>query len=1007
MKLNPEQIKAVSHFNGPCIVTATPGSGKTLVLTTRVIYLISKKGTDPRNILCTTFTNKAADEMKDRIIRQVGDQGKLVFVNTFHGICLAILKKYGNRIGLPKEFSVYSEKDQIELTAKICRMQDYEYNDYYIKRIMKAVNDYREDTHPDSFQDHVKNLPLIEIDIVQDYLKFLDEFHAVDFSGILFKCWQLLEDKEVVKILSDRFKYILVDESQDMNSIQYDICKRIGTHKNLFWVADFNQCVKEGQDVWISFRNGRYQTKRIEQIKKGDKVLSACGENKIKLSEVLYRQKVDKNTIEIRIKTASGKKIECTFNHHFFVKRGICWEAPDKNFVYLMRKNEKFRIGTSQFYGNKERSPGMRNGFAFRCQCEQADVGWVISYHNSLKQARTEEKILSYKYDIPTEVFICRNSKGMFTQIDLDQIHDQINSKCGALKLLSDKHIDFNAPHWIRDCTRTSKRSTFSIFLLADRGAHRYAIRSSHQEFIDEIEKCGYEMFHGSSDVKYTKRYEGSNQSLKKILDFKEKICDIADKINHIVLFRNKCKPVRGDSLLIVPASSLMIGDFIPVLDNNGFVMLDQIKSINSYQNSGTYYDLEIADTHNFVTNGIVHSNSIYGWRGARPEILKQIKKEFPEVNEITLPRNYRSTSEILEAAERLINNNDDTDPVQLISEKGHGNEISIQNPLTPEEEAQNIAFRIKVLKSKHPEYSWKDFAILYRTNFLSKTIEIELRNANIPYHIVGGFSFFDRKEIKNALAYLSFVVNPFDTISFARAVSEPKRAIGTQAIGKIEKLCRDEKISILDIKDKIDDLNFTKKTRENLKSFIDMMQRFHNLHKTCPVSQLVINLFDESGYIKHIKSISEGDQLSSQRIDNLNELINSIAQFEQSKKNNRLSDYLNNIKLLTSSDLEDDQDAVSLLTMHASKGLEFNVVFVTGCDQNIIPHPLALKERGPQEERRLMYVSMTRAASYLFISYPQRRQKFLPNGRLIYINCQPSPFLFELYPSSLTEKTE
>lgn len=631
MNLNDEQKKAVSHFTGPCIVTAVPGSGKTSVLTARVIYLISKRGIDPKNILCTTFTNKAADEMRERITRYVGQTGEQVFVNTFHGLCLAILRKYGNRIGLASEFTVYSEKEQEELLSKVCRMQDYTTDDYGIKNMAKAVNNYREDITPNSFEFYTSDLDSMQIDVILEYEKLLDEFHAVDFSGILFKCWKLLKDSEVTKRLSDRFKFIMVDESQDMNLIQYDICKRLGTHRNLFWVGDYNQ--------------------------------------------------------------------------------------------------------------------------------------------------------------------------------------------------------------------------------------------------------------------------------------------------------------------------------------------------------------------------------SIFSWRSARPEILQQIKHDFEDIAEITLPRNYRSTVQILEAAERLINNNTDTPPVTLISERGNGSSISIQAPGNPEIEAETVANRIHALRRQY-KYDWEDFAVLYRINNLSKSVEMAMRSAGIPYRIVGGFSFFDRREIKTALSYFSLVANPFDTISFARAVSEPKRAVGTQAIGKVERYCHDNKLSILEVRPHIDKLGLRKETRDNLASFLDIIQKYRDLQQSMGTSQLSHDLLQESGYIKYITDLSKSDDSAVRRIDNVNELLKSVAEFETKKKKSRLSDYLNNIQILTSNDTEEEKDAVSLLTMHSSKGLEFKVVSVIGCDKSIVPHPRAVAERGEEEERRLMYVAVTRAKDHLFVSYPQTRQRFLPTGRLITIQCEPSKFLFELYPN-------
>ena len=431
LNLNPEQQLAVSHFEGPCVVTACPGSGKTRVLTSRVIHLIREKNISPRNILCLTFTNKAADEMKSRIVTELGEEASTVWVSTFHKLCLALLRKYGELINLPKDFSIYASDEQEELMAKLARMNDYDMpNKYTLKKMVKAINDFREDTV--DFKQHLKELNNIEAEIVKQYVTTLAQLNAVDFSGMLYQAWLLIKDNKVVQdSLSNRFKFVLVDEFQDTNHIQYDIVKLIATHANFFVVCDPNQ--------------------------------------------------------------------------------------------------------------------------------------------------------------------------------------------------------------------------------------------------------------------------------------------------------------------------------------------------------------------------------SIYSFRNAKPENIKYIEKHFVGTKSINLPRNYRSRKPILEIAERLIRHNPDAEEVELIAEKGNGPCVTTCVCVDPEQEASRVAHQILYLKQEHG-YNWKDFAVLYRVNSYSRSPEMALRTRSIPYKVIGGFSFFDRSEIKTTLAYLSLLVNPYDTINFARAISNPKRGVGDDSIGKLERIAQQTGAPILDI---------------------------------------------------------------------------------------------------------------------------------------------------------------------------------------------------------------
>jgi len=633
MRLNDEQLLAATHLEGPCVVTATPGSGKTLTLTARVIHLIKSHQVNPSSVLCLTFTNKAANEMRERIASRIGTLSEKIWIGTFHRLCVAILRKYGSAINLSSNFTIYDESDQKELLSKVIRMQEHEnYGPDDVSRIMKVVNLCREDMHPLDDAGDAFGISQTDEGIIHEYLSLLDDLHGVDFSGLLFKTWQILSaNKRVCNSLSSRFNYVLVDEVQDTNTIQYEILRLLCLHNNLFLVGDISQ--------------------------------------------------------------------------------------------------------------------------------------------------------------------------------------------------------------------------------------------------------------------------------------------------------------------------------------------------------------------------------SIFGWRSARPENLQLVKNNFDHVREITLPRNYRSKETILKHAQSLIRCNPGCVDVNLISERGIGGYVGVKDYENPFQEAEAIADHIYEMNSCHG-HDYKNFAILYRTNSLSKSPEMALRSRIIPYRIIGGFSFFDRAEIKTSLAYLSFFCNPYDTISFARAISSPPRRIGQSTIGRIERFCLDNKVSVREACS--NDLLLSRLpaiARQNLSKFFGV---YHDASLQPDVSKTATHLLVSSGFYGHMQRASQSDPDYKRRVSNIDELLGSIDDFALKRENVQLSDYIQSVQLLTDESPNDDtlSDAVSLLTIHNSKGLEFPSVFIIGAEDHLLPHFISVNERGNEaieEERRLLYVGMTRAKDNLLISYCRARRRFDPvHRRNTFMDSVPSRFIEE-----------
>lgn len=629
MLLNPEQQEAVGHMHGACVVSAVPGSGKTRVLTERVAELI-QSGISPDTILCLTFTNKAAREMKNRVQQRVGEQAGRVWISTFHSMCAKLLRTGGQQVGLKASFSIYDSDDQEDLLRQVARRLELEsFGAGDAKLIAEHINRVREDMED---LDGLSGILTPEqAKVAKHYLLALDKLNAVDFSGLLYKTWQLFQQcPHVPQALGNKFTFVMVDEAQDTNAIQYEIVRQIAHHGNFFMVGDFDQ--------------------------------------------------------------------------------------------------------------------------------------------------------------------------------------------------------------------------------------------------------------------------------------------------------------------------------------------------------------------------------SIYSWRGARPENLVKITKDFPGCRGMTLPRNYRSTRKILGAAQSLIRNNQNAIDVTLVGERNDAAlPVLIQSCCSEASEADYVVSEIQRLTADG-SFAPDQIVILYRLNAMSRQFEMALRNAGIKYRIVGGFSFFDRKEVKLAVSYLTLLVNPLNTIAFAKAVGYPSRSIGDTRVGKIEGLALDRNASVFDVcTDPLVTKGMSVVAKDKLTKFAAAFRECAAVAGTLPLDVLAEKLFVNTGFWRAVQEESRGGDYSKNRLDNLKEFLRSLAEFERANPGVTLDDYLQTLMLISTEAQESDSKGVTLMTMHAAKGLEFPCVYIVGAERNINPHWRAVKDCGnDHEERRLFYVAMTRAKDRLSISYCETRMRRGRFGQESYETSR-SPFLEEI----------
>jgi DNA helicase-2/ATP-dependent DNA helicase PcrA len=615
--LNPEQRQAVQHTDGPLLLMAGAGSGKTRVLTHRIAYLLREKEVAPWSVLAITFTNKAAREMKDRVAQLVGPVAEDIWISTFHSMCVRILRRDIDRIGYNRNFTILDSGDQLSVIKQIIKNRNIDPKKFEPRSILGTISSAKNELKkPEAFASSATGpYDQTVADVYVDYQKQLKKNHALDFDDLIMKTIELFKlVPEVLEFYQRKFQYILVDEYQDTNRAQYMLVK-----------------------------------------------------------------------------------------------------------------------------------------------------------------------------------------------------------------------------------------------MLAER-------------------------------------------------------------------FENIC--VVGDS--------------------------DQ---------------------------------SIYRWRGADISNILSFEEDYPKATVILLEQNYRSTKTILQAANRVIENNSNRKAKNLWTENDAGMKIGYYAADTEQSEAQFVVERIREATNSN-QYKYSDIAILYRTNAQSRVIEEFFVKSNIEYNIVGGTKFYDRKEIKDVLAYLRLIANPDDDISLQRIINVPKRGIGATTVDKIGAYAIEQGISIFAALQEVEQVGLAGRTAEKLQDFSRQLTHWVEMQEYLSVTELVEELLDRTGYREMLKNEKSLEALS--RLENIDEFLTVTNEFEKQNEDKSLVAFLTDLALVADIDKLDDEnegkpkDAITLMTLHSAKGLEFPLVFLIGLEEGIFPHSRSLfEEEEMEEERRLAYVGITRAEKQLYVTNARLRTMF------------------------------
>ena len=381
---------------------------------------------------------------------------------------------------------------------------------------------------------------------------------------------------------------------------------------------------------------------------------------------------------------------------------------------------------------------------------------------------------------------------------------------------------------------------------------------------------------------------------------------------------------------------------------------------------------------------------SIYAWRGANPGNLDELARDYPQLKVIKLEQNYRCTRRILRAANAVIANNPHAHLKKLWSDLGEGAPIRVLECRDDEHEAERVAGEIAHLAEKH-KARWHEFAILYRGNFQSRPLEKALRLARVPYHLTGGTAFLERTEVKDLLAHLRLMVNPEDDAAFLRIVNMPRRDIGATTLEKLGELAQSRGLSLL--RAAASDAILKQLASRPAAALVGFGELIHELTQTTrrlSAADLVDELIRRTRYAEYLAEQVKDQAARARRLENLNELAGWFRAMQ--REGSSAGDLAAQLALLTHADRADPGNAARLMTLHSAKGLEFRFVYLIGVEEGTLPHEGSIEEGRLDEERRLMYVGITRAKEYLTLSFAARKRRF---GEIL--TNDPSRFLSEM----------
>ncbi|MGH2702027.1 MAG: UvrD-helicase domain-containing protein, partial [Actinomycetota bacterium] len=976
--------------------------GKTRVLTHRIAHLVHSGRARPGEILAITFTNKAAQEMRERVEMLVGNRTRAMWVMTFHSACARMLRSDAHRLGYTRGFTIYDEQDSVRLVKRCIEELDVDPKRFTPRAIKRQISDAKNQLLDASgYREKVGSFfEQTAADVFELYEQRAHGMNAMDFDDLLVRTVNLLElFPEVRERYQHNFQHVLVDEYQDTNRAQYRWLQILAEeHRNLCVVGDDAQCLVEGTQVTM----GDGTLKPIEDVVAGDEVLSCMGSGQFAPARVdrIYRST---RADGLKITTEGGREIVSTPEHTHFAgyRNGL---TPPMFMTYAMRKNGVgARVGMTRTLVNSRGQTVA--GVQARAMTEKAEGAWVLSTHHSEADARVHEAVVAATYGLPTIPFVARAKSGtglMARQELIDSVYADIDSERGGLALLDDQGHSIEEPHHAWQGFE-GKRRNVVVTLCADRNGadhrgaevlHTVSAGGRDSAAREQLERLGFRTTHrnGASGWRasaYFKTFEEADAAVERI----ENAMDVS--VRYVARLG---RPVPGtvNSLPFQRASSVRPGMAMFTADGG----YDIVTKVERVALTRPVFDLDIDATHNFVANGLVTHNSIYGFRGADIGNVLNFEDDFPDAQVIKLEQNYRSTQTILSAANALIENNRSQKRKELWTDAGQGDLVTVRELEDEHAEARYVAGEIERLVDAGG--SRDEVAVFYRANAQSRVLEDTLVRYGVGYQVIGGTRFYERAEIKDALGYLTFIVNPHDLVAFQRVVNSPRRGIGDTSQARIGGHANTIGEPIWDVASRPADIpGLGAAAIKAVDRFMSVMERLRErADGAAPVGDLLDETLTETGFTDALKA--ERTIEAEGRLENLEELVSVAREYDAQAEEPSVEEFLQQVALFSEQDnLTDEEGIVTLMTLHNAKGLEYPLVFMIGMEDGVFPHMRSIEAGDIEEERRLCYVGVTRAMRKLYLTHARTRAMY--GGREWNV---PSRFLGEI-PPELTDQED
>ena len=986
-KLNKQQYNAVTAGNGPVLVVAGPGSGKTRVLTQRIAYLISVEGVRPWQILAVTFTNKAAKEMQARVKSLLPDQAiEGIMLGTFHSICARVLRREAEHLPIESNFVIFDTDDQERIVKTVIRELNINEKLYRPVSVHAAISRAKNELiGPDDYLTTTYRDEIVKR-VYAEYQKRLIASNAVDFDDLLLYTARLLEDNPTVRDkYAQRFRHVLVDEFQDTNLAQYALVRQLASfHKNIFCVGDPDQCFPTGTKI----QTPRGQ-KNIETLKKGDEVIAASGRGSTLAARISHAGKRTFKGNLVKVVTRKGHIIKVTPNHILFARLGL---IPGLHYVYLMyRKDEGYRIGIAS-HARSDGTTKLHIGLQVRSNQENADRIWVLRVCKDRNEAHYWETYYSTTYGIPTTVFHVRGRRMRLSQEYIDKLFNEIDTDTNANQLMTDIGMDLRYPHYTPQGTF---RNIVNLRYFGDGRrteespwhAHRVDLWSSDPQLAEQLKAFGYNPRIRSRNnwrIGINRlQYDGIQQVAQKLSELANDA-----EINIGAFLVDKGGSPLAQRFNLMPASHLH-PSMIVAIEVNGQIIEDEVIEVSSETYQGTVYDLEVENLHNYIADSMVVHNSIYAWRGADWRNVQRFEQDFPDAQIVLLEQNYRSRQNILDAAMGVIDRAHNRKHKRLFTERGTGEKIFFYEAPDDYAEASFVVDGIAQLVASR-QFEPGDCAVMYRTNAMSRLIEEAFLQARLPYRLVGAQRFYGRREVKDIIAFLRLVHNPADEASLDRVINIPPRGIGDKTLITLHNVARQHNTQpgfvLLDLARGSDSPywpSFTGRASICLADFGGVLANWRAAAPSFTVAELFDRIVNDLNYKEYIDDDSEE---GVDRWENVEELKRLALEYSTRS----LDEFLENVALVSDQDTIAEGNVPTLLTLHAAKGLEFGAVFIIGLDDGILPHSRSFDEpEGMEEERRLFYVGITRAKDKLYLIRAIQR-----GGRGAAEETYPSRFL-------------